>query len=169
MRSFSPYFLLFLMLSLLSCKVNYSFSGASIDYNLVKTFSVRYFQNFAPQSNPTLSQSFTEALKDIFLSQTQLRIVSEEGDLQFEGSITGFSLSPVAITEGETAALTRLTITVSVKFIHTQDEKQSFETSFSRFADYNNSRNFSDVEADLIKDINNQLVQDIFNKSVSNW
>jgi len=152
-----------------SCKVNYSFSGASIDYNKVKTFSVKYFQNYAPQANPTLSQTFTESLKDIFLSQTQLRIVAEEGDLQFEGAITGFNLSPVAITEGESAALTRLTVTVNVKFINTSDATQNFESSFSRFADYNNSRNFAEVEQELIKDINNQLSQDIFNKSVSNW
>jgi hypothetical protein len=162
------FFIIFVLVNH-ACKVNYSFSGASIDYNKVKTFSVKYFQNYAPQANPTLSQTFTESLKDIFLSQTQLRIVAEEGDLQFEGSITGFNLSPVAITEGESAALTRLTITVNVKFINTSDATQNFESSFSRFADYNNSSNFADVEQELIKEINNQLSQDIFNKSVSNW
>ncbi|CAG0975938.1 MAG: LptE family protein [Bacteroidetes bacterium] len=169
-RTLKIAFLFITLVSLtLSCKVNYSFSGASIDYNKVKTFSVKYFQNYAPQANPTLSQTFTEALKDVFLSQTQLRIVPDEGDLQFEGSITGFNLSPVAITEGESAALTRLTITVNVKFVNTSDASQNFENTFSRFADYNNSRNFADVEQELIKDINNQLSQDIFNKSVSNW
>ena len=152
-----------------ACKVNYSFSGASIDYNKVKTFSIKYFQNYAPQANPTLSQTFTESLKDIFLAQTQLRIVANEGDLQFEGAITGFNLTPVAITEGESAALTRLTVTVSVKFINTSDVTQNFESSFSRFADYSNTKNFADVEQELIKEINNQLSQDIFNKSVSNW
>jgi hypothetical protein len=151
-----------------SCKVNYSFTGASIPPD-VKTVSVQYFPNNASVVQPTLSQSFTEALRDIFTSQTNLSLINKGGDLNFEGSITGYNVVPVAIQSNDAAALNRLTITVSVKFTNKKNEKQNFESSFSRFADFNSSQNLSAVEDQLIKDINNQLTQDIFNKSVTNW
>ncbi len=156
------------ILAIYSCKVKYSFTGASIAPD-VKTVSIQFFKNNAPLANPTLSQSFTEALKDIFNSQTNLGLAASGGDLNFEGAITGYSTSPVAIQGNDAAALNRLTITVSVKFTNLKDEKQNFEQSFSRFADYSSSENLSSVEANLIRDINGQLVQDIFNRAVSNW
>ncbi len=152
----------------LGCKVNYSFTGASIPED-VKTVSVKTFQSFAPLANPNLSQTFTEALKDKFLAQTNLDLVSKNGDLQFEGSITGYNITSVAIQGNETAALNRLTIIVKVKFTNTKDSDLDFETSFSRYTDYESSQNLASIEEGLITEINEQLTQDIFNKAVSNW
>ncbi|MEJ6737176.1 MAG: LptE family protein [Flavobacteriales bacterium] len=152
----------------LGCKMNYSFTGASIAED-VKTVSVKTFQSYAPLANANLSQTFTEALKDKFLSQTNLDLATRDGDLQFEGSINGYSVTSVAIQGNETAALNRLTITVKVKFTNTKDKEANFETSFSRYLDYDSSQNLSSIEDELIKDINDQLTQDIFNKAVSNW
>lgn len=150
------------------CKVNYSFTGASIPEN-VKTVSIKTFQNYAPLANPNYAQSFTEALKDIFLAQTNLALVGSNGDLQFDGEITNYQITSVAIQGNETAALNRLSITVNVKFVNTKDKLQSFETSFTRFSDFSSSQSLTTVEDELIKDINSQLTQDIFNRSVSNW
>ncbi|MCB0401411.1 MAG: LptE family protein [Flavobacteriales bacterium] len=156
------------ILLLISCKVNYSFTGASIPED-VKTVSVKTFQSYAPLANANLTQSFTEALKDIFITQTNLNLVTRDGDLQFDGAITGYSISSVAIQGNDQAALNRLSITVKVKFTNTKDSQQDFETSFTRFADYESSQNIASIEDELIKDINGQLTQDIFNKAVSNW
>lgn len=156
------------LLTISSCSVNYSFTGASIAED-VKTVSVKTFPNHAPLANVTLSQTFTEALKDIFISQTNLNLVTQNGDLIFEGAITDYKISPEAIQGDETAALNRLSITVKVIFVNTKDETQNFETSFTRFAQYNSSQDLSAVEDGLIEEINTQLTQDIFNKSVSNW
>lgn len=151
-----------------ACKVNYSFTGASIPED-VKTVSVKTFENFAPLTNPNYSQLFTEALKDIFLTQTNLNLVSTNGDLQFEGSITDYKITSVAIQGNETAALNRLTITINAKFTNTKDNIQSYESKFTRFADYSSSSSLSSVEDELMKEINTQLTQDIFNQAVSNW
>jgi len=159
---------LILLLASAGCKVNYSFTGGSIDPK-IKTISIQYFPNNAILVQPSLSQSFTEALKDKFSSQTKLNLIKKGGDLNIEGAITGYYTSPVAIQGNETAALNRLTITVSVKFTNNLDEKQNFEQSFSRYEDYPSSQNLSAVEETLIKDINTALVEDIFNKSVVNW
>ncbi len=159
------------MVSLLlfsSCKVNYSFTGASISPD-IKTFSVKYFTKTASLGPPSLSQNFTERLKDKFISQTSLTSVEKDADLIFEGAITNYSIAPIAIQPNEQAAQNRLTITVNVKFTNLKNEKQNFESSFSRYADYSSARNLTEVEDVLIKDINDQLVDDIFNKAVINW
>ena len=156
-----------IMMVMAGCGV-YSFTGASIPPG-AKTISVDYFPNRAMLVQPTLSQRFTDALRDKFTGETTLDLVSESGDLALEGEITGYSAMPVAVQGNEVAALNRLTITVSVRFVNHLDEKTNFETSFSRFLDFDSSRSLSDVEDELIDGINQQLVQDIFDKAVVNW
>jgi len=146
----------------------YSFTGASISPD-VKTVSIKYFPNNSILVQPTLSRRFTEALRDKFTNQTSLTLVSSNGDLMFEGEITGYSTEPVAIQGDQKAALQRLKITVNVRFTNNKNEKQNFESSFSRFADYDASSRLSDVEDGLIDQINDELTQDIFNKAVVNW
>ena len=158
--------LTFVLLS--GCRIGYSFSGASIPPE-AKTVSVQYFQNNASLAPPTLSQTFTEALRDKLSSQTRLALVNRGGDLAFEGSITGYSTSPIAIQSTDQAALNRLTISINVKYTCSFDEKKNFEQSFSRYADYTSSQSLTAVETDLIQQINEQLVQDISNKALNDW
>lgn len=164
------YYLLFTIHCLLftSCKMNYSFQGASVPPE-AKTVSVQYFQNFAPLTNPTLSQSLTEALKDMFTTRTRLALTAKGADLNFEGTITGYGTAPIAIQSNDLAAQNRLTITISVKYTNVFDEKKNFETSFTRYADYPGTQSLSSVETGLIEEINKQLVQDIYNKAFNNW
>jgi len=149
------------------CRV-YSFTGASISPD-IKTVSITYFKNEASLVQPSLSQVFTEKMNDKFVSQTNLTQVKSGGDLQFEGAIVDYFSQPTAIQGNEQAALNRLTISVKVKFTNTKDEKQSFESVFSRFTDYDSKKNLTSIEQDLINEICNQLVDDIFNKAVINW
>ena len=150
------------------CKVKYSMTGASVAPD-IKTFSVKYFQNNAPLVNPSLSQLFSEKLKEKIISQTSLSHTDRQADLVLEGSITGYAAQPIAIQSNETAALNRLTITINVKFTNTKNEKQNFESSFSRYADYDSHQNLSSVEQQLSATITDQIVDDIFNKVFINW
>ncbi|MBD79362.1 MAG: hypothetical protein CL840_10605 [Crocinitomicaceae bacterium] len=151
------------------CKMSYGFNDASIDYTKVKTISISVFPNYAPLAQPTLSQEFTEALRDIFLVQTRLDLVKTDGDLQFSGKITGYSTAPVGIQADEIAAQNRLTITVQVKFVNKSDESKNYESSFTQYADYDSNKPLNEVESELVKEINELLTQQIFNKAVSNW
>ena len=56
-----------------------------------------------------------------------------------------------------------------MKFTNLKDEKQNYETAFTRYSDYSSTKNINSIEDDLISDINEQLIDDIFNKSVINW
>ena len=150
-----------------SC-VSYSFTGASIPPE-AKTISVQYFDNQADFINPTLSQDLTTAIKDRFSNQTDLVLVRQKGDLQIEGVITQYVSTPQAITADQTAALTRLSITIKVKFVNLLEPENNFETSFTRYEDYDSSLDLAQVQDVLTGLINIMLVDDIFNKSVVNW
>lgn len=158
---------LILLASLASCGI-YSFTGASIPPE-ARTFSVSYFPNNSQLVQPTLSQRFTEALQDKFLRQTNLRLVDTGGDLHFEGSITGYTTAPAAISGDDRAALNRLTITVRVTFINEFEPDNDFERSFSRYWDYDSNRSLSEIEDEAITIITEALVEDIFNQAVVNW
>ena len=150
------------------CKIGYSFTGANIS-PAVKTFSVYYFPNRARLVNPTLSQSFTEALREKLQRQTSLNELAEDGDLIFEGQITGYEVRPMAIQKEDMAALNRLTISIRVKYTNSIDPDQSIDRSFSAFEDFDSSSTLSDVEDGLVPEIITKLTEDIFNATLANW
>ena len=153
---------------LLGCTVHYSFTGASIAPE-VQTVSIENFPNLAPLVNPTLAATFTEKLKDRFMTQTRLNIVQQNGDFHFSGEITGYSIAPTAIQGNEQAAMNRFTITIHAIFTNTTDEKASYDRSFSAYEDFSANQAFPSVEQQLTESICDKLVEDIFNAAVANW
>lgn len=164
---FLPTAVIFLLLIIKGCGI-YSFTGASIPPE-AKTFSVQQFQNNALLVEPLLSSSFTNALRDRFMNQTSLNSITNGGDLAFEGEITDYSTSPVAIQSDQTAALNRLSITVNVRFINKFDDSKSFETKFTQYVDYPSTQDLNAVKDGLITEITEMLVDNIFNRAVVNW
>ena len=156
-----------LPLLLNSCKVNYSFTGG--DVGNAKTVSVDLFQARAPLATPLSAQVFTETLRDLLIAQTPLRLSQQDGDVQYSGAIVGYDVQPVNIQANETAALNRLTMTVSVIYVNTTDPKKNTETSFSRFADYDSAQDLIQVEQGLVQDISRQIAQDIFDRTLGDW
>ena len=159
--------ILLISLSLSACKI-YSFSGASISPD-TKTVFVGYIENNSALVNPTLSQSLTESVKDRIVSQTGLSLVRTSADIEFEGNIIDYTVKPIAIQGNEYASQNRLTISVKIKFVNNKDESKNFEQTFTRYSDYPGTSNLANVESELIKTINTQLIDDIFNKAFVNW
>ena len=153
------------MVLLVGC---YSFKDASVDPNL-KSFSVELFPNHSENTNPLLSQQFTEALKDKILNESNLNFLNAQADVHFTGSITRYEVTAIAPQAGETSALNRLTIGVRVKLENELNEKESWESGFSRFADFDSRLNFASVETDLVDEIIRQLTDDIFRRAFVNW
>lgn len=150
-----------------SCGV-YSFTGTSVAGDL-KTVSIQVFQNISGGGPPNLSQTFTEKLKDRYQQNTKLTLVREDGDLQLSGNIVGYEIMPVAAQQNQTAALTRLTIRVEVEFVNEKNEEQNFKTVFSFFEDFAQNQTLNQVEIGLVDRITNQIVLDIFNRTLSDW
>jgi hypothetical protein len=164
----SVIFFLFSLVAFAACRPHYSLSGITIPAE-AKTVSVQYFQNLSSLAPPTYSQQFTEALRDKLSAQTRLALVSKGGDLSFDGNVTNYYTSPIAIQSTDQAALNRLTITVNVKYACAFDEKKNFEQSFTRYSDYNSTQSLAEVETELIQLINDQLTQDICNRALNDW
>jgi len=158
---------LMVLLPQTSCKVSYSFTGASISPD-VKTVAIPFMTNTSSYIIPTLNRSITDALRNYFTSQTSLQVVERNGDLELTGNISGYTVTPVAIQGNETAAMNRLTITINIKFVNKKNPKQNYESTFSRYQDYPVA-DLNTVQDRLNAVITDQLVQDVFNKSVVNW
>lgn len=158
------------ILVLTQCSISYKFTGASIDYSKVKTLSVAFFPNEARLvADPSLSQEFTEGLKDFFMRQTKLDLVENNGDLQYEGEITDYEIKPQSIQADMTAAQTRVTMRVNVRFMNASDSEQDFEKSFSAYVDFDSSENFENVKETIRVELLDQIFENIFNESVANW
>lgn len=159
-----------LLLSIASaCTLGYSFSEKTPLPPEVKTVSIAYFQNNASLGPSTLGQTFSESLRDLFQSQTRLELVTSDGDLAYEGNITNYTVQPIAIQGNQTASQSRLTISVNVSYVNTNNPKKNKTQGFTRFADFNASSDLTSVEDELITEIFNQLTQDIYNKTLGDW
>lgn len=150
------------------CKVGYSFSGVNISEE-VETYSVEYFPNRAALVQAQLSQVFTDAMMDKIQGNTSLNLNTDGGDVQFSGEITGYETRPTAITSDEVSARNRLTISVRVKYTNLFDPDLDFDTSFSRYEEYDAAANLTDVENELIELIVEYLIEDIFNRAFVSW
>lgn len=142
--------------------------GGTIDEN-IKTFSIDQFTNQASLGPSTIGFTFTEELRELFQSQTKLELVSTNGDLSYEGTISNYTIQPIALQGDQTASQNRLTITVKVTFVNQIQPEKNFDQSFSRFADYESAQDIGAVQDGLIEEIFDQLTQDIFDKTLGDW
>lgn len=171
----NKFVLLVLMVnSLLSGCGVYSFTGAALSPD-IKSISIQAFYNESEGGPPNMGQLFTESMRDYFQQNTSLDLRNNDGDLQFEGAITGYRVTPIAtvasgdLNTGDVAGAQRLTITVKCSYVNTKDEDANFDKSFSFYADFGANDNFTAVEVQLIDEIFEQIVLDIFNASVATW
>jgi hypothetical protein len=160
---------LLLSLGLVACSGGYGFSGG--DVGDAKTVRIDFFPNNAELIKPQLSQIFTEKLRDIFVQQTPLELVSRSGDMVFEGSISRYTIDPINAQASDigSVAQNRLTVDVNVLFTNTMDEKASFEKKFSRFVDFDANADISQLEADLHDQVCQELSENILNQAIGNW
>lgn len=159
--------ILSLLCAFIACSPRISLNGASIPEE-AKTVSVGFFTNNTTLGAPSLSQRFTERLKDAVSQQTRLALVKQAGDIQFEGYISDYVVSPISV-QNDQASQNRLTISVNVKFVNKYDPAKNFERAFTRFADFPSTRTISSVEAELVAEIYRQITEDIFTSAFNNW
>ncbi len=152
-----------------SCSISYKFNGAALDYNVYKTIYVSNFPIRAALVYPPLQQTFENELLDYITRNTRLRVIDTAADLQLEGEITGYNLTPQAVTEDAYASKTRLTISVRVKYTDNKDEGKDIDQTFSAYRDFDSSEMITDVQDELCSQISKELVDLIFNATLGNW
>ncbi|MCH1431108.1 LptE family protein [Flavobacteriaceae bacterium] len=168
----SAFGVLLLVLTSQSCGI-YSFTGASIPPG-VTTFQVNFFENLAgnrPGSTvePGLDNDFTNALQDLIMNQTNLNLVSQDGQLIYEGEITEYSVTPMSATSQNTAAQNRLKMTVAFRFFNIKKEEDDYKKNYSFFYDFPAELQVYDVIDSAHKEIFDRITQDIFNDTLAKW
>ena len=116
-----------------------------------------------------MSTYLTEELKNKFISQTRLSVVSGFGDLTFSGEIRNYQVQPIAIQSDEVAALNRFTISVRVKFENSKDPTQNYDKTFSQFQDFESRQDFAQVEQGLMETIVARRWKIFLTTTVANW
>ena len=151
-----------------ACSISYKFEGGSINYDKTQTIHISEFPNRTP-NYPLLSQVFNLALRKRFIEQTRLREVSNNADIEIEGEIISYVLTPQAVRENDLASKTRLTISIRVHYINNKEANKDLDQTFSAFRDFDSSKPLESVEDQLVKEIVDEIVDMIYNATVANW
>lgn len=153
-----------------SCSFKYSFTGSSfIDYDKVHSISIKDFPNMAPLVYAPLSQQFTEALKDKYTRQTKLRVLRDGGDLDLEGEITGYNFTSMAPKDGQYDSMTRLTMTVRVRYTNNTNPEEDLESSYSAYYEFGSENTIDQEQDKACESIIKEIIDQIFNETVANW
>jgi len=162
-------FLLILSVMASSCRISYSFRTASINYDLTKTLYIGHFVNQAPLVYPPLEQRFNEEMKDMFTRNTRLQLVNQNGDMEIEGEIVGYELTPLAVQEDAFASETRLTMTVRMRFRNNKTDAPEIEERISANRTFSSNTIFDSVQDQLMGELIEEIVDQIFNATMANW
>lgn len=159
-------FIISFIITSLGCGV-YSFSGASIPKD-VKTISIDYIQNRAPNAWTTTDRIFNQELRNKLVRESGLRIVDENGDYSLRGSIVSYAISPQTATQGQLSSAYRLDITVQIEFKdNISEKKREWNRTFANSEVFEGD--ITGTEDQRITRISNAISTSIFNEIFSTW
>lgn len=166
-RSILPLYLFTFLL--VSCSISYKFNGASIDYTKTKTIQIAEFPIRSNYVWAPMGPMFNNQLKDQFASHTKLVQVRRNGDLKIEGEITQYQQRNKSVSAEGYSAQTELSITVNVRFTNNVNHNEDFERQFTASQSYETTQSLNAVQDELVKQMCNDLCDQIFNATVANW
>lgn len=157
------------LLILSACRISYKFNGASINYELTKTIQIDNFPIRSAYVWSPMQSIFQNKLTDLFASQTKLRQVKKNGDLQLSGEITGFDQYNKGISSDGYSSQVQLKMTVNVRFVNNKNHEEDFERQFSATTEYDASQQLTSVQEELVTQMVKDITEQIFNSTVANW
>ena len=161
---------LFLLSSLLtSCKVSYTFNGASIDYTKTKTIQIADFPIRSNYVWGPMASIFNNQLKDQYANHTKLTQVKRNGDLKVEGEISRYEQRNKSVSAEGSSAQVELSMTVNVRFTNNVNHKEDFEKTFTASQSYDSNLSLNAVQEELVTQMVKDITDQIFNATVANW
>ena len=158
-----------LIMALAGCTISYKFNGASINYDIIKTISIDNFPNRALYQWGPMESMFNNALSDKYASQTKLQQVNSGGDFTLSGEISAYDQINKSISSDGYSSMMQLKMTVKVKFENAKNPSEDFERQFSASREFDASQQLADVQDELVTQIIDEIVEQIFNATVANW
>ena len=160
---------LLMLVTLTGCRISFKMNGSALDYNIYRTIRVSEFPIRAALVYPPLQQPFENELLDYISKNTRLQTTDGASDIEMEGEITGYNLTPQAVSEDGYGSMTRLTISVRVKYINNKEENKDIDQTFSAYRDFTSTEMLTDVQDQLCDEISKELVELIFNATLGDW
>ncbi len=154
---------------LTACTISYKFNGASIDYTKTKTIQISQFPIRSAYVWAPMQAIFNNELTDVYARQTKLTQVNRNGDLQLSGEIVEYSQFNKAVSADGYSAQTQLKMTVNVRFVNNANHDEDFEQRFSATTQYDSSQQLTAVQEELVTQMVEDIVDQIFNATVANW
>ena len=162
-------YLFLLSVIVLTACMSYTFNGASIDYTKTKTIQIVDFPIRSNYVWGPMGPMFNNALKDEYANHTKLIQVKRNGDLKLEGEITQYSQRNKAVSSEGHSNMTELSITVNVRFTNNANHNEDFERQFTSSKSYETTLSLNSVQEQLVRQMVEDLVDQIFNATVANW
>lgn len=136
-----------------------------------KAFHLNVIDNKAANTPLSFPLELAESIRSGVQNNTRLQLSKSEENAEviIDGTINSYSITPVALQEGDNASKNRLTVSVDFVFQITAPEAKEMTLNASRFVDYDASTDLGVVESTLLQEVSDQLVQDVINKLLSNW
>ena len=156
-------------LTVVSCSVSYKFNMSSIDYSKVKTIQIADFPIRSSYVWGPMGPMFNNKLKEQYADHTKLSQVKRNGDLKIEGEITNYSQRNKSVSAEGYSAQTELSITVNVRFTNNTNHQEDFEQQFTATASYETTQSLAAVQEQLVTEMIDDIVDQIFNATVANW
>ena len=151
------------------CTVSYKLNGASIDYNTIKTITIDAFTNRAAYQWAPMAPMFNTSISDIYNRQTKLKQVKRDGDLMLSGEITSYDQTNKSVAADGYSSMVQLKMTVKVKFTNNKHHDDDFEKGFTATREYDSSQQLSAVQEELVQQMIDDIVDQVFNATVANW
>ena len=89
--------------------------------------------------------------------------------MEIEGEIVGYELTPIAVQEDAFASETKLTMSVRMRFRNNKVDGQDKEETISANRNFPSNVMLNDVQDQLIKELTDEIVDQIFNTTMANW
>lgn len=154
---------------LTACSVTYKFNGSSINYDKVKSISIDKFPIRSAYVWSPMESMFYNAITDEYAQKTKLEVLKRNGDMQLSGEIVEYTQTNKAISADGFSAQTQLKISINVRFTNNSNHDEDFERRFSATAEYDSSQQLNAVQEELVQQMIDDIVDQIFNATVANW
>ena len=156
-------------LALTACSISYKFSGTSIDYTKTKSISLDKFPIRANYVWSPMESMFYNTISDAYAQKTKLKVLKRDGDLQLAGEIVEYSQTNKSVGSDGYSTQVQLKMVVNVRFVNTKKHEEDFEQRFSATAEYDSSKQLAAVQEELVQEMIDDIVDQIFNATVADW
>lgn len=137
-----------------------------------KRFMVQTLESKAANAPISYAPDLTEEIKDAIQNRVGLKLVSSEADdpqVSVTGVVQSYNVTPLSLQDDAAEVKNRLTIRANFEIFISEPEEEVMKLNVSRFADFDASQDVGAIQGQLLSEINDQIVQDVLNKLLSNW